>query len=112
KKNSNILPPYYKDINYNIKLIAKNILILSLLYSISFKNTRYIEKRYILDKNINRQLILYNKNTMALLTLFILKKNSKLRLCINYRYLNKAIVKNHYLILLILKLIDKLRGAK
>ncbi|KAF2184506.1 hypothetical protein K469DRAFT_452917, partial [Zopfia rhizophila CBS 207.26] len=42
---------------------------------------------------------------IALLILFILKKNKKLRLCINYRYLNKAIVKNYYLILLILKLI-------
>ncbi|KAF2184482.1 hypothetical protein K469DRAFT_579683 [Zopfia rhizophila CBS 207.26] len=49
---------------------------------------------------------------MALLILFILKKNRKLRLYINYRYLNKAIVKNHYLILLILELINKLRGAK
>ncbi|KAF2183777.1 DNA/RNA polymerase, partial [Zopfia rhizophila CBS 207.26] len=44
--------------------------------------------------------------------LFILKKNRKLRLCINYRHLNKAIVKNYYSILLILELIDKLRGAK
>ncbi|KAF2187393.1 DNA/RNA polymerase, partial [Zopfia rhizophila CBS 207.26] len=42
--------------------------------------------------------------------LFILKKNRKLRLYINYRHLNKATIKNYYLILLILKLIDKLRG--
>ncbi|KAF2192934.1 DNA/RNA polymerase, partial [Zopfia rhizophila CBS 207.26] len=44
--------------------------------------------------------------------LFILKKNRKLRLYINYKYLNKAIIKNYYLILLILELIDKLRRAK
>ncbi|KAF2182898.1 hypothetical protein K469DRAFT_539433, partial [Zopfia rhizophila CBS 207.26] len=43
---------------------------------------------------------------------FIQKKNRKLKLYINYRYFNEAIVKNYYLILLILELIDKLRGAK
>ncbi|KAF2182430.1 DNA/RNA polymerase, partial [Zopfia rhizophila CBS 207.26] len=51
-----------------------------------------------------------SQSKIALPILFILKKNRKLRLCINYRYLNKAIIKNCYLILLILELIDKLRG--
>ncbi|KAF2185870.1 hypothetical protein K469DRAFT_575110, partial [Zopfia rhizophila CBS 207.26] len=45
-------------------------------------------------------------------TLYTKKKNRKLKLYINYRYLNKAIIKNYYFILLILELIDKLRGAK
>ncbi|KAF2178681.1 hypothetical protein K469DRAFT_598778, partial [Zopfia rhizophila CBS 207.26] len=44
--------------------------------------------------------------------LFIFKKNRKLRLYINYRHFNKAIVKNYYFILLILKLINKLKEAK
>ncbi|KAF2195548.1 hypothetical protein K469DRAFT_543593, partial [Zopfia rhizophila CBS 207.26] len=48
----------------------------------------------------------------TLLILFIPKKNRKLRLYINYRYFNKAIVKNYYLIFLILEFINKLRGAK
>ncbi|KAF2184648.1 hypothetical protein K469DRAFT_579290, partial [Zopfia rhizophila CBS 207.26] len=63
-------------------------------------------------KKVNKLFKLLKLNYISLLILFILKKNRKLRLYINYKYLNKAIVKNYYPILLILKLINKLRGAK
>ncbi|OAT14528.1 hypothetical protein BDBG_18076, partial [Blastomyces gilchristii SLH14081] len=39
------------------------------------------------------------------LILFILKKNSRLYLYIDYRGLNKMIIKNHYLLLLLLLLL-------
>lgn len=40
------------------------------------------------------------------------KKDSKLRLCVNYQKLNNIIVKNYYLLPNILELQDKLLGAK
>ena len=40
------------------------------------------------------------------------KKDSKLRLCVNYRKLNNIIVKNRYLLPNILELQDRLAGAK
>ncbi|KAF2182017.1 hypothetical protein K469DRAFT_587920, partial [Zopfia rhizophila CBS 207.26] len=62
--------------------------------------------------NLANNKVRYYNYKIALLILFILKKNRKLRLYINYRYLNIVIVKNYYPILLILELIDKLREAK
>ena len=64
----------------------------------------------ILKEYINKNLI---KGFIRLLTLlirspilFILKKDSKKRLYINYRKLNVIIVKDHYTLLLINKLQD------
>jgi hypothetical protein len=44
--------------------------------------------------------------------LFIKKKDGTLRLCIDFRQLNKATVKNKYPLPQIVDLFDKLRGAK
>ena len=44
--------------------------------------------------------------------LFILKKNGKLRMCINYRQLNSIIKKNWYLLLLILEIYDRIGNIK
>ncbi|KAF2193734.1 hypothetical protein K469DRAFT_550636, partial [Zopfia rhizophila CBS 207.26] len=112
KKNLNVLPPHYKGINYNIKLIAKNTLILSLLYSISFNPPAGGITRILIKKLIKRIYINKLKQDGITNAFYTKKKNRKLKLYINYRYFNKAIVKNHYLILLISKLINKLRGVK
>ncbi|TQV90158.1 pol protein [Cordyceps javanica] len=44
--------------------------------------------------------------------LWVLKKNGKLRLYIDYRPLNKITIKNRYLLLLIVEIRDKVRKAK
>ena len=44
--------------------------------------------------------------------LFVRKKDVTLRFCINFRQLNKATVKNKYLLPRIDDLFDQLRGAK
>ena len=49
---------------------------------------------------------------MASLFFFVKKKDGKLRLCQDYRYLNDWTVKNVYPLPLILELMDKLKGAK
>jgi len=43
--------------------------------------------------------------------LFAPKKDGKLRLCVDYRYLNDITVKNRYLLLLPEEIRDRLRGA-
>lgn len=43
--------------------------------------------------------------------MFILKKDSRLRLYINYRGLNAVTIKNRYAILLINEILDRLIGA-
>ena len=43
--------------------------------------------------------------------MFVKKKDGTLRLCIDYRQLNKMIIKNRYLLPRIDDLFDQLRGA-
>jgi hypothetical protein len=44
--------------------------------------------------------------------LFVKKKNGTFRVCIDYRQLNKVIVKNKYLLSRIDDLFDQLKGAQ
>jgi hypothetical protein len=46
------------------------------------------------------------------LILFVLKKDKELRLYINYKKLNKVIVKNRYIFPLILEMLNKIAYAK
>ena len=44
--------------------------------------------------------------------MFVLKKNRGLRLCVNYRELNKIIIKNYYFFPLIIKILNRFNGVK
>jgi hypothetical protein len=46
------------------------------------------------------------------LILFVSKANDKLRLCVDYRRLNKITVKNRYTLSLIYEMQDRIQGAK
>ena len=60
--------------------------------------------RNYLDKNFKKNFIQKAKMTVEFFILFILKKDKKLRLYINYRKLNVIIVKDKYPLLNIRKL--------
>ena len=68
--------------------------------------------RNYLDKNFKKGFIQKAKIIVKFLILFILKKNRKLKLCINYRKLNTITIKNKYLLLNIRKLQNHLIKAK
>ena len=65
-----------------------------------------------LDKNLKKEFIRESQSSADYLILFILKKDKTLRLCVYYRELNNIIVKNSYLLSLILKLQDWLQRVK
>jgi hypothetical protein len=79
------------------------------IYKLS-ENELKILKKY-LNKNLKREYIQYFINPTEISILFILKKDGNLRLCVNYRSLNKIIVKNRYPLLLIGKTLNHLNGA-
>jgi hypothetical protein len=79
------------------------------IYKLS-KNELKILKKY-LNENLERGYIQYSINPAEASILFILKKNGNLRLCVNYRDLNKITIKNRYPLPLMRKILNRLNGA-
>jgi hypothetical protein len=69
KRDFNVLPLYYNSVDYNIKLIAKNTLLSSMLYSILLKQLELV-KAY-LDNYLQKGFITYSNAAYAFLVLFI-----------------------------------------
>jgi hypothetical protein len=65
-----------------------------------------IELRSYFEKNLEIGYIRLSISLIGYLVLFVLKKDRKLRIYIDYYRLNNETVKNRYLLLLILKLRD------
>ena len=65
-----------------------------------------------IDTNLLNDFIKSFKLSVRALILFIKKKDSTLRLCIDYRDLNLVTIKNHYLLSLISKSLNYLKWAK
>ena len=57
---------------------------------------------------MRKEFIKESQSTAEYLILFVLKLNKSLKLCVNYKALNKIITKNSYLLLFISELQDKL----
>jgi hypothetical protein len=67
--------------------------------------------RSYFEKNLEIRYIRLSTFPAGYLVLFVLKKDGKLRIYIDYYQLNNKTVKNRYLLLLILKLRDQLLGV-
>jgi hypothetical protein len=65
-----------------------------------------IELRSYLEKNLEIGYIRLSISPVGYLVLFVLKKDRKLKIYIDYYRLNNEIVKNYYLLLLISRLRD------
>jgi len=68
--------------------------------------------RELIEKQSRKGYIRSSKLPQTLLVFFIRKKNEKKKIIQNYRYLNKRIVKNNYLLLLISDLINTIETKK
>ena len=65
-----------------------------------------------LDDQLKKGYICPSKSPQTSPVFFISKKDGKKRMVQDYHYLNEHTVKNNYLLLLIVQLVDKLQGAK
>jgi hypothetical protein len=75
------------------------------------RNELAILKEYI-NKNLKKEYIKEFTSSAKALVLFVLKKDRKLQLVVNYRRLNNVTIKDRYSTLLPNKLNDKLKRAK
>ena len=71
-----------------------------------------IELDKFLKENLDKGYIKPLESPMASPFFFVKEKDGKLRPCQDYRYLNDWTVKNAYLLPLISKIMDKIKGAK
>jgi hypothetical protein len=70
------------------------------------------ELKVQLEELLAKGYIKLSKSPYGALVLFVHKKDGTLRMCVDYRALNKAMVKNRYLLPRIDDLFDRLSGAK
>jgi hypothetical protein len=68
--------------------------------------------RDYLDSALDKGWIRLSKLPAGVLILFAPKADSILRLCVDYRRLNKVTIKNRYLIPLVSEMLDRLSKAK
>jgi hypothetical protein len=68
--------------------------------------------REYIDENLAKGFIRHSKSSAGAPVLFVKKKDGSLRLCVDYRGLNRITAKNKYPLPLISALLDRLRPAK
>lgn len=74
--------------------------------------TELAELRKYLDENLRNGRVRPSTSPAGAPILFVPKKDGKLRLCVDYRGLNKVTVKNRYPLPLISEILDRISGAK
>ena len=71
-----------------------------------------MELKIYLEANLSNDFIRRSSSPISSPILFIKKKDGSLRLCVDYRDLNRAIIKNRYPLPLIGELLERVRRAK
>jgi len=107
--NSDILPSF-KPTDHKIDLLPNTTPPVGPIYPLS-RNQLLILHNY-LEENLAKGRIRPSESPAASPVLFIPKKDGTLRLCVDYRGLNKITVKNRYPLPLISEILDRAAGAK
>ena len=109
KKNADILLEYHLY-DYTIELQEGAQLLFGPIYNLSQMELATLCK-YI-DENLSKNFIRHSKSPARTFILLIKKMNESLRMCVDYRGLNKVTKKNRYPLPLISGLLEQLRNAK
>ena len=96
--------PEHQEWDHEIPLEDRKKPTHSPIYTLSAKKLEAL--RDYLDKNLAKEFIRLSTSPAGYLILFVPKKDSKLRLCVDYRQLNTITIKNHYPLLLISEIQD------
>jgi hypothetical protein len=100
-KNEKFLASHKKNVDHVIKL--KNDKQSSYKSFYNLFNFKLKTLRLNLDDALTRNIIKHSMSSIETSVLFVLKKNEKLRLCVDYRDLNKITRKNRHSLSLIIQ---------
>ena len=103
------LPPK-RDIDFTIELVLRAAPVSKTPYRMS--TLEMLELKMQLQELLEKKYIRSGVSPWGAPVLFVKKKDGTLRLCIDYRQLNKVTVKNKYPFPRIDDLFDQMRGAK
>ena len=109
KKEADMLPPH-RPYDHQIPLEPGTTPPFSSIYFMSPTKLEVLRK-YI-DENLKKGFIRHSQSSCGAPILFVKKADGTLRLCVDYRALNKIITKNHYPLPLIGELLDHISRAK
>src|SRR5438128_3606794 len=109
KSNASVLPPH-RDFDLKIELEDGATPPPGRLYSLSPFELNTL--REFIDENLSTGFIRPTSSSLAAPVLFVKKKDGSLRLCVDYRGLNKLTRKDHYPLPLISDLLDSPSCAK
>lgn len=108
-KKAGVLPRH-KDTDHAIDLVPGATPPYGGIYRLSRRELQEVA-RY-LKEEVDRGRIRPSKSPAGAPILFVPKKDGTLRLCVDYRGLNKMTVKNRYALPLISEILDRVAGAK
>src|SRR5204862_7527538 len=104
------LPPHRGPLDHHINPEPGSKPVFGPIYNLSETELQVL-KEYI-DENLRKRFIRPSTSPFGSPVLFVKKPDGSLRLCIDYRALNRITIKNRYPLPLISELLDRLKGAK
>jgi hypothetical protein len=109
-KNEKILASRKKSVDHAIELKNDKQSSYESLYNLF--NFELKTLRLYLDDALTRDIIRHSISSIEISVLFVFKKNEKLRLCVDYRDLNKITRKNRHFLSLIIQMLNQLKDCR
>ena len=110
KEEAETLPPHRGITDHHIPLEEGVKPAFGPIYNLSELELKVL-KEYI-DRNLKKKWIHPSMSPFSPPVLFVKKPDGSLRLCVDYRALNRMTIKNRYPISLISEIMDRIKGAK
>ena len=110
KEKAHALPPHRGPLDHHIPLEPGSKPVFGPIYNLSETKLQVL-KEYI-DDNLRKRFIRPSTSPFGSPVLFIKKPDGSLRLCVDYRALNRITIKNRYPLPLISELLDRVKGKK
>ena len=110
KAKAHELPPHRGHLDHHIPLEEGAKPVFGPIYNLSETELQVL-KDYI-DENLRKGFIRPSSSPFGSPVLFVKKPDGSLRLCVDYRALNRVTIKNRYPIPLISELIDRFKSKK
>ena len=110
KTKAHELPPHRGHLDHHIPLEEGAKPVFGPIYNLSETELQVL-KDYI-DENLRKRFIRPSTSPFGSPVLFVKKADGSLRLCVDYRALNRITIKNRYPIPLISELIDRFKSKK